>query len=329
MSFALRRIYIWMMHARSASLVPLPALMLTLLSVGCGDDVVGNDEVGDMGDSGSSSSSGGTVDGTETATGTMDTDTSTTGTSSTDTSTTSSSTDTSSSDSSDDGTKFDLLPGLDQEILPPSCTVPEGELDAVPECEQSAPADSFEPAVQWEWYGEGLHVNSLTTPLVANLTDDNDDGAVDLCDIPDIVILTHEGLSNNPEHLWVLDGAEGDIHWDLDLGLTFSQVPAIGDVDGDGLPEIVAGTASNQLVIVGNDGVIELQKSVPWLSSYRPAFGLADFDNDGDVEIFLGNGLLDHQGNVIFQKAGETLNFYHASAAADLDGDGDLELLVL
>src|SRR5690606_35898771 len=31
---------------------------------------------------------------------------------------------------------------------------------------------------------------------------------------------------------------------------------------------------------------------------------------------------------VIFQIASEPLNFYHASAAADLDGDGDLELIV-
>src|SRR5690606_15785400 len=108
----------------------------------------------------------------------------------------------------------------------------------------------------------------------------------------------------------------------------FSQVPAIGDLDDDGLPEIVAGTASSQLVLIEHDGAIGWQKPVAWLSQYRPAFGLADFDNDGDVEIYLGNGLLDHDGNVIFQIASEPLNFYHASAAADLDGDGDLELIV-
>ncbi|HLT38104.1 MAG TPA: VCBS repeat-containing protein, partial [Enhygromyxa sp.] len=231
-------------------------------------------------------------------------------------------------DGDGDDTKFDLIDSDLGDPVRPTCTVADGELDAIPECEQSATAGSFEPDVQWAWYGEELHINSLTTPLVANLTDDNDDGAIDLCDTPDIVIMTHEGLTNNPERLWVLDGATGEVHWDLDIDLLFSQVPAIGDLDDDGLPEIVAGTASSQLVLIEHDGAIGWQKPVAWLSQYRPAFGLADFDNDGDVEIYLGNGLLDHDGNVIFQIASEPLNFYHASAAADLDGDGDLELIV-
>ncbi len=231
-------------------------------------------------------------------------------------------------DTVDGGTKFDLAPSDLDGGMEPTCTVVEGELDAIPECEQSALAGSFEPEVQWAWYGEGLHVNSLTTPLVANLTDDNDDGAIDLCDIPDIVVLTHEGLSNSPEHLWVLDGAEGEVHWDLDLGLQFSQVPVIADIDGDGLPEIIAGTAGSTLVAIEHDGEIKWEKSVPWLSSRRAALGAADFDNDGDVELFAGAGLIDHNGNVLWNKQDEPLNFYHASAAADLDGDGDLELVV-
>ncbi|NVB40546.1 VCBS repeat-containing protein [Pseudenhygromyxa sp. WMMC2535] len=232
-------------------------------------------------------------------------------------------------DSGDDGgVKFDFEITDMGGGMPPSCEVPEGELDAVPECEQSAVAGSFEPDLQWAWTGEDLHVNAITTPLVANLTDDNEDGAVDLCDIPDIVVMTHEGVSNNPERLWVLDGATGEVHWDLDLGLTFSQTPAIGDVDDDGLPEIVAGTASNELVIISHDGLVQSQVAIAWLSSYRTSFGLADFDNDGDVEIYLGNALLSHEGEVIFRKSDEPLNYYHASVAADLDADGDLELVV-
>ena len=294
------------------------------LSLACADpNPTGDDEIGDS--SSSESATASDSSGSETASSSA-----TTGDGDGDPSTSSdaSSSESATTSDSEGGTKFDVASVDMGGPLPPSCTVSEGELDAIPPCDTLAPAGSFEPDVQWEWWGEGLHVNSLTTPLVANLTDDNDDQAIDLCDIPDIVILTHEGLSNNPEHLWVLDGATGTVHWDLDLQLTFSQVPAIGDIDGDGLPEIVAGTASNQLVVIAHDGTIEWQKPVPGLSSFRPAFGLADLDNDGDVEIYLGNMLLDHLGNVIFQKANEPLNFYHASAAADLDGDEDLELII-
>ena len=228
------------------------------------------------------------------------------------------------------GVKFDVDEDIDAggTGMGPSCEVVEGELDAIPPCEEGAPADSFEPEVQWEWFGEGLHVNAITTPLVANLTDDNEDGSIDLCDTPDIVVMTHDGLNNAPERLWVLDGATGSVHWDLDLGLSFSQVPALGDVDGDGELEIVAVTAANELVIVSHEGLVELQQPVAQASSFRPALGLADFDNDGEVEIFMGNRILDAQGNQVMWASNEPLNFYHASAAADLDGDGDLELIV-
>ncbi|MCA9720164.1 MAG: hypothetical protein KC468_36220, partial [Myxococcales bacterium] len=113
----------------------------------------------------------------------------------------------------------------------PSCTVSRGELDAVPPCDIETPPDSFEPIVQWEWWGDGAHTNSLTTPLVANLTDDNDDGQIDLCDTPDLLIYAHVGLTGDPERMFVLDGATGAVHWDYDGGFRFSQVPAIGDLD--------------------------------------------------------------------------------------------------
>lgn len=234
----------------------------------------------------------------------------------------------SSESTSDEGTIFDV--GAQPDLRDPGeiCTVPDEELDALPPCEEAAAADSFDPVVQWDWSGEGLHVNAITTPLVANLTDDNDDGAVDLCDVPDIVVMTHDGLNNAPERLWVFDGATGEIHWDLDAGLRFSQVPAIGDVDDDGLPEIVAVTAAGQLQIISNEGAVQSTANPGWLSSFAPALGLADFDNDGDAEIYAGGGVLDHTGATVFHVANEGLVFYHTSAAADLDGDGDLELIV-
>ncbi|MCB9749205.1 MAG: VCBS repeat-containing protein [Myxococcales bacterium] len=209
----------------------------------------------------------------------------------------------------------------------PSCTVSRGELDAVPPCDIETPPDSFEPIVQWEWWGDGAHTNSLTTPLVANLTDDNDDGQIDLCDTPDLLIYAHVGLTGDPERMFVLDGATGAVHWDYDGGFRFSQVPAIGDLDGDGLPEIVAVTTPGQLMALAHDGAIKWQVAAPWAASMSPAIALADLDADGDVEIIIGSSVADHQGALLWT-ADEPLNFYHTTTAADLDDDGDLEVVV-
>ena len=68
-----------------------------------------------------------------------------------------------------------------------SCKIVD-DMDGVAPCEEKAPPDSFEPEVQWSWDGEGDFIYSIVTPLVANLNDDNDDGEVDLCDTPDIIL---------------------------------------------------------------------------------------------------------------------------------------------
>ena len=112
--------------------------------------------------------------------------------------------------------------------------------DADVPCEEEAPPDSFDPDVQWSWTGaEKQH--SVVTPLVANLTDDNDDGLIDLCDVPDVVILANHWESpDHPGHLFVLDGATGALHFEIDFDLNFTVTPALGDLDGDGLVELVA-----------------------------------------------------------------------------------------
>jgi hypothetical protein len=270
------------------------------LALACGGGASGSDDTSD--DTGTGTDSGDTTESGDETTGTG---------------------------TSTDGPKLDVSPPdmSGDTGDPPSCKVPEDDMDAVPPCKEKAPVDSFDPEVQWEWFGEGDHTNSMTTPLVANFTDDNEDGEIDLCDTPDIVVVTYVGLTNGPGRIWLLDGEDGTVHWDNDLQLLFSQVPAIGDIDDDGLPEIVAGTASSDMVVLEHDGTVKWQKNVPWLSARRAAIGLADLDNDGDVEIYAGNGVTDHDGNTVWSNA-EPLNFYHATTAADLDGDDDLEVII-
>ena len=72
----------------------------------------------------------------------------------------------------------------------------------------TAPPGSFEPDIQWAWEGDGLYRNVVVTPAVGNLTDDDGDGDIDLCDTPDIVVPVYgweNGLSST--RIYVLDGA--------------------------------------------------------------------------------------------------------------------------
>ncbi|MEQ9318308.1 MAG: hypothetical protein RIF41_04080, partial [Polyangiaceae bacterium] len=76
--------------------------------------------------------------------------------------------------------------GGGQGAMGPTCKVPPDADDAViGTCEDIAPADSFDPAVQWEWTApppsdpSALIIGSFVTPLVGNFTDDNGDGDID------------------------------------------------------------------------------------------------------------------------------------------------------
>ncbi len=116
-------------------------------------------------------------------------------------------------------------------------------MDAVGDCSQTAPPDSFEPDVQWEWQGDGAEIHMVVSPLVANLTDDDANGTIDLCDIPDIVVVAF-APRGGPAHIHVPGGETGMLHYTVPDIVDFSVAPALGDIDGDGLPEIVSANSS-------------------------------------------------------------------------------------
>ena len=230
------------------------------------------------------------------------------------------------------GTKFDITDpsaGESSTTGPPvdMCKV-QDDMDAIGECDEEAPPNSFEPEIQWTWTGPG-EPYSIVTPLVANLTDDNGDGAIDLCDIPDVVVLasTSSGVPNTVGHIYVLNGADGALHFQIAADLDHTVTPAIGDIDNDGLPEIVASIVGGNPVVFEHDGAQKWVSPSGWPDAYSGAIALADADNDGDVEILAGNRLYDHTGALLFTAPTPAGN-WSASAFADLDGDKDQEIVL-
>ncbi len=229
--------------------------------------------------------------------------------------------------------------GDDDDDGPQICHVVDAQ-DGVAPCVDTAPPDSFEPEVQWAWPGvDGLD-QSVTTPLVANLTDDNGDGVIDLCDTPDVVVTVYEAADDGGSQLIgyiaILDGATGTLHQLIETPVTAIETPALADIDGDGVVEIVSVEVDASVAPIDNpparlvafhaDGSTAMAGN--WiLAAHSLSLGgvaIADLDGDGDGEIMVDGRVFDHLGNMLWsaQDRGGGV-----AMAADLDGDGDLEVI--
>jgi len=191
--------------------------------------------------------------------------------------------------------------------------------DAPGPCVDEAPPDSFDPVLQWAWTGPPGHAWSVVTPLVANLTDDNGDGVIDMCDTPDVLVSAYENAFGT-DQLFLLDGATGELHYAFEGGQ--AGTPAIGDIDGDGEADVVG--YSGGLVAWNADGSFKWHSDV---ISVPGEVGLADLDNDGDVEIYTATAIVSHTGEAIWQLTDVNVPRSYGPVAVDLDGDDDLEVV--
>ena len=116
--------------------------------------------------------------------------------------------------------------------------------------------------------------------------DDSGDVNDDVCDDADLSP-TEVGLS---DHCYTGDGSFTPVvEWDWGGGSGCTAQPAVGDLDGDGLPEILINTSAlsfpGELTALHGDGSGEL-----WTVNAQIAYGsgatLADVDDDGSPEIF-------------------------------------------
>jgi hypothetical protein len=240
-------------------------------------------------------------------------------------------------DASKDATADDGGPDADAGDSSEACAVPEDRTTQT--CTQAATDQPFSPRVKWRFPPPSLELKEASAPgvpLVANLTDDNGDGRIDLCDMPDVLLAT--GGGSKGAALWLLSGDTGRVHTLMGEPILPGSVPAIADLDSDGVPEIVAITASGTLAALNPDG------EVLWRGATvkRPtgvlatcwALSIYDLEGDGSPEILAGFQVFDASGAPRFgantDLIGVVLPLFEgciAPIAADLDGDGLLEVL--
>lgn len=200
-------------------------------------------------------------------------------------------------------------------------------------CAFARQAGPFTPSLEWSLsisandpYPDRNQV--MMTPVVVNLNDDNLDGVVDTRDVPDVIYTTFQTNQNGAGwdelRYGVLRAASGDgsgLLWSVGFnelmleanrgGIQPSGNIAVGDIDNDGLPEIIAGLWHNNvetggMVAIENDGRVKWKTTHTDGTRLQPRQfdfwwggpSIADLEGDGQPEIIIGAMVFNHDGTL-------------------------------
>ena len=236
---------------------------------------------------------------------------------------------------------------------PPECAPgqdPGDPITCLQACEYKPPAIDFDAKVTHFWGApdapNGNPSDVMMTPIVVQLDDDNCDGKINQDDIPEILFSTFKGgayYKNGTLHAISVVGGNVVEKWSAPDMTQPGGGLAAADLDGDGVPEIVAcmnpgpGGAGCCDAVAQNTGAIAFKAdgTVLWTQSdttkvhcgyQHPAIG--DVDQDGHPEVLIGHTLLDGATGAIKKELdpatswGQTL-----SGLSDVDGDGLLDVV--
>ena len=244
--------------------------------------------------------------------------------------------------------------------LPPTCDgAAPGEPCIRTDCEFRPPVGDLDAVVQWRWDPDTAEtapgrVDVWSTPVVGRIHDTNCDGRVDALDPSAIVFVSNDTMATachgidqcRDGILRALDGATGRELWSLtnaEGSAGFSGVSAaLGDLDDDGVMDIVVLTAEGRLAAVSGEGEVMGvgEDVVPYTTLNGLGWGgglaLADMEGDGSPEVAWRGAVYTWTGTTFTERfdvdgvrGGGTHGTVSTSTSffVDLDDDPELELL--
>jgi len=273
---------------------------------------------------------------------------------------------------------FDYQVGLTHEDILPPVLFEETGLVSIPvdPCQEGAELGTGFVAIdelcEWETHQGDIEVlqewrmkeftpyaaygQVLMTPMVGQFTDDNDDQIIDAEDTPDIVLISDKGSNSGHGHgvLRIIDGA-GSKTWLSQNKWTTDEADfhpyqyaniALGDIDLDGLPEIIFVAES----------IMNEQPAPDSADSAIPETGIPDSSETGEEDTDTENPVLPQMPDGEEGGEGEgddeaqqmcrliAVNYKmellwamtqtpiecgsHSPAISDLEGDGEVEVIL-
>ncbi len=181
------------------------------------------------------------------------------------------------------------------------------EVTPDPSCWASAGGGALDPEVAWAWTGNGHPQDQvMVTPVASPLVDDDGDGLVTDADVPRVAftsMASDASLFGGAGALVVLRGDTGEEELFLPVLLGTDGAPidrpaaaagvAIGDLEGDGHPDLCVVAVEAAVICLEGDGTFK------WKGAYHGPLPAAEW-----------------QGHQVYP------------AIADMDGDGDAEVIV-
>ncbi len=188
---------------------------------------------------------------------------------------------------------------------------PCGDFD--PMCERlDAPGD-FVPELECEWTVPSGERGVMSTPMVGDFDMDGDPTTVH----PSIAFITLSGS------LYVIDGATCAQQLQETGGFNSAAPPAIGDLDGDGRPELVARATDGLRAYTYDLTSGSFQRLWTAAGAAGGNVGIHDLNDDGVPEVIASGRVFDAAGNLLIDTSGGGGST--RAVLADVDADGVIE----